>query len=69
MPMSVDPSSNWTVPGADGLTVAVSVTEVPDSWGLAGDAVKVVVVAVSVTAGYTTDQVPSVESIEMSAES
>ena len=31
---------------AGGLTVAVSVTGVPDSWGLAGDAVKVVVVGV-----------------------
>ena len=43
LPMSVVPTSNWTVPGAaDGVTVAVRVSWVPNSWGLAGDAFSVV---------------------------
>jgi hypothetical protein len=48
-PMSVGvpvPNSNWTVPDADGLTLAFSVTEVPANWGLEGDAVRVVVVGI-----------------------
>ncbi len=46
LPMSVVPTSNWTVPvAADGETVAVRVTWVPELLGLAGEAVKVVVVA------------------------
>ena len=48
LPMSVVPTSNWTVPGAaDGETVAVRVSGVPNSWGLAGDALSVVVVEVT----------------------
>jgi hypothetical protein len=60
LPMSVGvpvPYSNCTVPGADGLTVAVSVTEVPETWGLAGNALRDVVVLVNVGVGYTTVQV------------
>ena len=33
VPMSVVPYSNCTVPGADGVTVAFRVTEVPDTCG------------------------------------
>ena len=54
------PYSNWTVPGAEGLTVAVRVTEAPDGWGLVGDVPSEVVVPVKVGVGYTTDQVPPV---------
>ena len=46
--MAVVPFSNCTVPGADGLTVAVRVTDVPDGCGLAGEALSVVVVAIGV---------------------
>ena len=45
------------VPGADGVTVAVSVTDVPACWGVAGEAVSVVVVVCTVGTGKTTDQV------------
>ena len=47
LPMSVVPTSNWTVPVATGATVAFKVTEVPAYWGLVGVAIRVVVVAVS----------------------
>ena len=47
LPMSVVPTSNCTVPLAAGLTVAVSVTGVPDGCGLAGEADRVVVVGVA----------------------
>ena len=51
LPMSVVPTSNWTVPGAaDGVIVAVRVSSVPYCWGLAGDAVSVVEVEVT---GFT----------------
>ena len=55
--MSVPLTSNWTVPGAaDGETVAVRVSGVPYCWGLAGEAVSVVVVEVT---GFTVnDSVP-----------
>ena len=55
--MSIPPTSNWTVPGAaDGEIVAVRVSWVPNSWGLAGDAVSVVEVEVT---GFTVnDSVP-----------
>ncbi len=37
LPMSVEPSRNCTVPVADeGVTVAVRVSWVPNSWGLGG---------------------------------
>ena len=54
LPMSVGvpvPYSNCTVPGADGLTVAFNVTDVPPTCGLAGSAPSDVVVVVSVGAG------------------
>ena len=51
VPMSVEPTSNCTVPGADGLTEAFNVTGVPTFCGLAGVVVSVVVVDVSVGAG------------------
>jgi hypothetical protein len=60
LPISVGvpvPTSNCTVPGADGVTVAVNVTEAPDCWGLAGDVPSVVFVLICVSGGYTTDQV------------
>ena len=38
LPMSVEPSRNWMLPVADeGVTVAVSVSWVPKSWGLGGE--------------------------------
>ena len=50
-PMSVVPTSNWTVPGAaEGVIVAVRVSWVPNSCGLAGEAVSVVEVEVT---GFT----------------
>ena len=49
VPMLVEPTSNWTVPGAAGVTVAFSVTDVPATWGL--DWVVVSMVAVEVSAG------------------
>ncbi len=50
VPMSVVPTSNWTEPVADdGATVAVRVSWVPNSCGLAGEAVNVVVVGTPVT--------------------
>ena len=53
-PMSVVPTSNWTEPVADdGETVAVRVSWVPNSWGLAGEAVKVVVVGTPVMVNDT----------------
>ena len=51
-PSATPPTSNWTVPEADGLTVAVSVTEVPAVWGLVGAAVSTVLVAFSVGVGF-----------------
>ena len=43
------PYSNWTVPvAAEGLTVAVRVTELPEGCGLDGLSLSVVVVAVGV---------------------
>ncbi len=50
-PMSVEPTLNCTVPGADGLTEAFNVTVVPTFCGLAGVVVSVVVVDVSVGTG------------------
>jgi hypothetical protein len=49
-PIGVVPTSNCTVPDAVGLSVAVKVTEVPNSCGLAGDALREVIVGVS---GFT----------------
>ena len=48
VPMSVVPTSNCTVPVAVGVTVAFRVTEVPNTWGLAGVAVSTVVVGAAV---------------------
>ena len=50
LPMSVEPTANCTVPAAaDGLTVAVKVTLVPVTRGLAGATARVVVVGIPVT--------------------
>jgi hypothetical protein len=50
LPIGVEPFSNCTVPvAAAGLTVAVSVSLVPESCGLAGEAASVVVVGAAVT--------------------
>ena len=50
LPMSVVPASNCTVPvAALGVTVAVSVIDVPPGWGLTGDAVSTVEVGMVVT--------------------
>jgi hypothetical protein len=48
-PMSFPASSNCTVPVAAGLIVAVRVSEVPTNCGLAGEAVKTVVVEIGLT--------------------
>ena len=50
LPMSVEPTLNWTVPPATlGVTVAFKVTEVPANWGLVGVAVRTVAVGTAVT--------------------
>ena len=49
-PMAVEPFSNWTVPvAADGVTVALSWTDVPDVTGLDGTVARAVVVEAPVT--------------------
>ncbi len=48
--MAVEPFSNWTVPvAADGVTVALSCTDVPNVTGLAGVVVSPVVVEIPLT--------------------
>ena len=55
VPSEVGPSKNSKVPGvATGVTDAVSVTGVPETCGLAGEAPRVVVVAVTVGAAGVT---------------
>ena len=55
VPRESAPSKNSKVPGvATGVTEAVSVTGVPETCGLAGEAVRVVVVAVTVGAAGAT---------------
>lgn len=46
-PREVAPAKNSKVPGVVGATLAVRVTAVPDTCGLAGVTVSVVVVAVA----------------------
>ena len=49
-PMSVVPTSNWTVPGAaDGVIVAVRVSWVPKNSGLGGEALSAVLVVIGLT--------------------
>ena len=59
VPRMVEPALNWTEPGAaGGVTVAVSVTDVPANWGLAGVAERIVVVEAT---GSTVYWIESVE--------
>jgi hypothetical protein len=59
LPIGVEPFSNCTVPvAAAGLTVAVSVSSVPENAGLDGDGNRIVVVGVN---GFTVNVVVPVD--------